>query len=89
MAAEMKVTALLIVALLTGCVSEAEKQAGAWREAPYEYVCTGVQMARVQRETLFCKENTGFYPSYCYGSAIMRNCTHRDRTPPYKDPRND
>jgi len=45
-----------------------------WERAPREYTCSLEDQARVERETLFCKTNTGYRSVYCYGTAIMRNC---------------
>ena len=43
--------------------------------APKVHTCTEEQTTKVHTETLFCKENTNFFSTYCYGTAIMRNCT--------------
>lgn len=45
-----------------------------WKKAPTEYNCTEEQMDKVQKETIFCNEKTGYVKTYCYGTAIMRNC---------------
>ena len=45
--------------------------------APMEYDCTADQMKRVQEESTWCDKNTGYFRSYCYGSAIIRNCTKK------------
>lgn len=48
--------------------------------APKVHTCTEEQMTKVQSETLFCKNETGYFASYCYGTAIMRNCTKNSTT---------
>lgn len=50
----------------------------AWYEAPHTYRCTAPQMEQVQREATWCSEETSFSGQYCYGAAIMRNCTLLD-----------
>lgn len=59
----------IIIALLPGCEIED------WRNAPSEYTCSEKQMVRVEKETIFCNNNTKFYSTFCYGNAIIRNCT--------------
>lgn len=61
-------------ALLAGCNS------ADWRDAPYRHECTEDEIRRVHEETLFCAENTGYLNSYCYGSAIVRNCDQIGRS---------
>lgn len=46
-----------------------------WRDAVTDYQCTDAQQKRVESDTLFCKQNTSYFSSFCFGSAIMRNCT--------------
>jgi hypothetical protein len=38
------------------------------------YKCTEDQMIKVEKETLFCTNSGGYIKSYCYDTAIMRNC---------------
>lgn len=49
-----------------------------WQVAPQLYTCTAEQSALVEKDTLFCDENTSFFSSYCYGTAIMRNCAKKE-----------
>jgi len=49
----------------------------AHQSALADYTCTVEQMRRVEGETGFCRES-GFRGPYCYGTAIIRNCTRRD-----------
>lgn len=49
-----------------------------WKVAPQTYTCTATQSALVEKDTLFCDENTSFLSTYCYGTAIMRNCTKKE-----------
>lgn len=48
-----------------------------WQAAPRTHTCTSEQMVKVERESAWCKANTGYYDTYCYGAAILRNCTKR------------
>lgn len=71
--------AAIIFVFLAGC-SASDPNAprvvpAAWDTAPMDYVCTAEQSAKVERETRFCNDNTSYFSTYCYGSAIMRNCT--------------
>jgi len=59
---------------LTALVAACEYQTSP-RNAPQRYSCTVEQMARVEHETSWCSENTDYFKSWCYGSAIMRNCS--------------
>lgn len=78
----MKRALLLLVVCLAGCDDfEQSMQPPPPHEhelAPKQYVCTVEEMARVEKESLFCDENTSFYSSYCYGTAIIRNCTKKE-----------
>ena len=53
---------------LTGCTPETPDK------AMYTHQCTSEQMVKVEAETKFCKNETGYSDTHCYGSAIMRNC---------------
>lgn len=64
---------LILLIFLVGC-TEIESN-NEWAKAPRQHNCTTEQMKKVEQETKFCNENTTFYKTYCYGSAIMRNCT--------------
>lgn len=52
-----------------------------WDTAPVTHICTTEQMTRVQNEALWCDSNTSYYSTYCYGTAIIRNCQERGKTP--------
>lgn len=41
------------------------------------YKCSAEEMAKVEKETEFCKKNTSFKDYYCYSAAIQRNCTFK------------
>lgn len=58
----------------TGCTKFQEPD---WSNAPQTHTCTADQMVKVEKETVFCKGNTSYISTYCYGSAIMRNCTKK------------
>lgn len=38
-------------------------------------VCTEQQMQRVERETMFCRMNTGYFASDCYVNSMRRVCS--------------
>lgn len=63
------------VVLLCSSCDTAERSKAEWESAPREYTCTEEQMTRVQSEAGWCNENTSYFSSFCYGSAIIRNCT--------------
>lgn len=78
----MKSILLIFVAFLTGCYgSPAVVGINAWETAPLDYICTAVEMVRVEREAKWCKENTGYLGTYCYGSAMMRSCAMKRGEP--------
>lgn len=64
--------AAAFLATLAGCDLESD-----WQSAPRTHTCTPEQMVKVERETLWCKANTAYYDTYCYGSSIVRNCAKR------------
>ena len=68
----MKLLFLLVaIAVLAGCDNAGIAD---WQLAPKQRSCTEQEMERVERETTWCNENTGYISSYCYGAAILRNC---------------
>lgn len=69
----MKVALLILLAALAGC------QVETWSDAAGRYQCTEPQMQKASAETLFCKKEGGYSASYCYSTAIMRNCTPKHR----------
>lgn len=73
---KMLLSVLALIVLLTGCEPPEEPE---WRRAPLEYTCTPEQTKRVQQDTKFCDDNTSYFDTYCYGSAIMRNCQRISR----------
>ncbi len=76
----MKYVLILSVLMLTACEYDAQRQEikvqppKPWEEATTTHHCTDEQQRRVESDTLFCKQNTSYFSSYCFGSAIMRNC---------------
>lgn len=50
-----------------------------WESAPLTHVCTDQQMRKAEQEAAWCDENTSYFSTYCYGSAIIRNCEEADR----------
>lgn len=65
--------ALLALAFLFAC--DVPTLLAEWEKAPYTYTCTAEQMSRAQDEAAWCRINTQFSSTYCYGSAILRLCT--------------
>lgn len=77
-----KALIMLVVLVLAGCndgttisTEGVKPPSEPWRDAVTDYQCTDAQQKRVESDTLFCKQNTSYFSSFCYGSAIMRNCT--------------
>lgn len=66
---------LVFVVLLAGC---AEPKPGPWTDAPLTHSCTKEQMEKAQVEAEWCNKNTSYFTTYCYGSAIIRNCVPKD-----------
>lgn len=61
---------ILITIFLIGC-----EKIDSWRQLePLDYICTDENMALVNRDTKSCTENTSFYSTYCYVSAMDRYC---------------
>lgn len=71
----MKHIIIIITAILiAGCNPDAD-----WQVAPRSYYCDTEQMIKVKDETLFCTDNTDYLSRYCYGVAIMNNCTQKNK----------
>jgi hypothetical protein len=60
-------TAVLILSCLCGCKANEGMK-------PSDYACTEQEMARVEKESAFCINNTSYFSSYCYSSAMGRAC---------------
>lgn len=71
----MKLLPLLLL-LLCACEKLPELD---WEAAPRTHACTDEQMKKVERESSWCTENTGWIKNYCYGSAIIRNCEKMEK----------
>ena len=73
--------ALLLTLFLVACdggktdSSGYHKEPSDWQLAAKTHRCTEEQMNKAQREAKWCNDNTSYFTSYCYGSAILRNCT--------------
>jgi len=59
---------------LVSCQNDPSKE---WQSAADNHICTTEEMERVEQETKFCSKNASFPGSYCYGTAIIRNCEER------------
>lgn len=68
----------LLLLAFTACDAAKPDPDPEWRTAPLVHHCTKEQMERVQTETEFCNKTTSYFSTYCYGSAIIRNCTKAD-----------
>lgn len=74
----MRAAALIAALMLTGCsVDEAPPHRADWQDAAATHACSVEQTKRVEADTRFCNENTSYFSSYCYGTAILRNCVAR------------
>lgn len=73
----MKKNLILLLAILA--VAGCTRTDRAWLDAPMHYTCTMEQAKQVNYETDTCmsanKEWSGYTGAYCYGSAIVRNCS--------------
>ena len=61
-----------------GCTAYDDWNAAAyddWNAAARTHQCTETQMSKAQAEAEWCKKNTDYLSTYCYGTAIIRNCT--------------
>jgi len=58
---------------LAGCDMPTDQASDAMRS----YTCTTEQMTKAQNEAHWCVTHTDFLPSYCLGTAIIRNCRKR------------
>ena len=67
---------LVLMALLSGCESQLFGTS-TWQIAAETHTCTVTQMNKVQAEANWCAANTQYYSTYCYGTAIIRNCDAR------------
>lgn len=73
----MRIFITIIALTLTACgeTTPSTSLTPEWQSAAEKYKCTEPEMNRVHTETKWCIDNTSYFKSYCYGSAIMRNCT--------------
>ena len=45
-----------------------------WNSAAKTHRCTEAQMSKAQAEADWCTKNTDYLSTYCYATAIIRNC---------------
>lgn len=72
------IPAVCLAVSLTSCDTGAESIAAKSRSDMAimgSSVCTEQQMQRVERETMFCKTNTGYFASDCYVNSMRRVCS--------------
>ena len=69
----MKLLPMLIF-ILMGCDNKPTEKPE-WEKAVTTYRCNDEQMARVHAQAEWCDKNTTYYSTYCYGTALIRNCT--------------
>lgn len=72
------ISTLSLSLLISGCLQKSMLDES-WGKAVLTRECTPQEMNRVQSETLFCTTNTGWNGSFCYGSAIIRNCALKEK----------
>lgn len=60
--------------LLLGLAGCEERRRDRHETAAEDCRCSPEEMARVERETVFCTEKGGFFSTYCYETALIRNC---------------
>ncbi len=70
----------VLLLLLTACGKNeilTPESLAPWETAPLDHLCTTTQMTKAQNEAGWCHANTNWRSNYCYGAAIIRNCTKR------------
>jgi hypothetical protein len=75
--AKMKYIIIILAVVLISC-DDIKQPEPDWRLAPTIYKCTQEEMAKVEHEAKWCNDNTDYIDEYCYGSAIIRNCTKQE-----------
>jgi hypothetical protein len=68
---EMREILLLLIMVITLVSCEREID---FSNNLKKYVCSKEQMAKVQEESLWCSKNTNYLSTYCYATAMKRNC---------------
>lgn len=66
---------LLAALMLSGCDYFKPAPMQDWQLAPKQYKCEIAQMTKVESEAKWCNDNTTYFSDYCYGTAIIRNCS--------------
>lgn len=81
-----KLAVLIVATLLCSCASPYD----AWQTAPVDRHCTLEQAKQVDFETRTCSAAGGNFGNYCFGSALVRNCSlHVADTQPVKEPKHE
>lgn len=77
-----KIILITLVLFLAGCNDSASDRKAYvfedWEMAPRVYTCTEAQMIKAHGEAEWCNEHTSYFKNYCYGTALMSNCTKRE-----------
>jgi hypothetical protein len=71
----MRCALITLAIILSGCADSSDHKKAVYGDALKTHRCTPEQFKSVEDETHFCVEETSYYSSYCFATAIMRNCT--------------
>ena len=82
-----KIILITLLLILAGCNDSKDDEhkpvpveVSDWNMAPRVYKCTDVEIIKVHMEAEWCNEHTSYFRNYCYGTAMIRNCTKMDST---------
>jgi hypothetical protein len=73
----MKYIIICLFLLFVGCTDNLNRPyvEPEYKTAPENYMCTTEQFQRVMIESEWCNKHTSYMSSYCWGTAMIRNCT--------------
>jgi hypothetical protein len=71
-------TLISAVFILSACVPK-QHYPEHWTNALENYICTKDQWDTLEKEAIFCKNNTTFSSNYCLGTAVTRHCKFIDK----------
>lgn len=69
---------ILILSIACSACDSAGPEQLDWQKALVLHTCTDEQMVKATNESSWCSDNTTYLSTYCYGAAIIRNCTPMD-----------